>query len=345
MKDSDLLWNRATGEVFGEPLLFTDSGEAFIAFPAEEIRAVYNPTLGCHYSSEHDFLWTRGERVIHRPEGSRMPFLTRENLYPSAEQAVLFPHENANAIDRASHSPTGLLCFDRGDFFARHQVLVDYVTRQALPEIPKISPRIICTDSQRIAFIGDSITDGWNATGKVGSAPGQSPWSGLVTEILQESVGSLRVFHGAVSGSGSASGVEHLDACCREFIPSLLFIAYGMNDLLHLSADRFGRNIELILTAARARNPQMQIVLVSQMSGNPEWELTPAGKDFEFADELKRIASAHERCFYAPVNEFWRLLNGKYQKRFLDLTGNGVNHPNDYGHRVYAAAVASLFVS
>lgn len=30
------------------------------------------------------------------------------------------------------------------------------------------------------------------------------------------------------------------------------------------------------------------------------------------------------------------------QKRDLDYTGNGLNHPNDFGHRLYALAILDL---
>ena len=31
-------------------------------------------------------------------------------------------------------------------------------------------------------------------------------------------------------------------------------------------------------------------------------------------------------------------------KRDLDLTGNGLNHPNDFGHRLYAQAIVSVLI-
>jgi hypothetical protein len=33
------------------------------------------------------------------------------------------------------------------------------------------------------------------------------------------------------------------------------------------------------------------------------------------------------------------------RKREVDLTGNGVNHPSDFGHRVYAQAILALLVA
>jgi hypothetical protein len=31
-------------------------------------------------------------------------------------------------------------------------------------------------------------------------------------------------------------------------------------------------------------------------------------------------------------------------KSFYDLTGNGVNHPNDFGHVIYAQTIVALLV-
>ncbi|MEI7733536.1 MAG: hypothetical protein WCO56_28460 [Verrucomicrobiota bacterium] len=33
------------------------------------------------------------------------------------------------------------------------------------------------------------------------------------------------------------------------------------------------------------------------------------------------------------------------RKRYHDLTGNGVNHPNDFGHRLYAQVLLGLLLS
>ena len=31
-------------------------------------------------------------------------------------------------------------------------------------------------------------------------------------------------------------------------------------------------------------------------------------------------------------------------KKFLDLTGNGVNHPNDFGQRLYAQVILDMLI-
>jgi hypothetical protein len=36
--------------------------------------------------------------------------------------------------------------------------------------------------------------------------------------------------------------------------------------------------------------------------------------------------------------------SGRPQKQYWDLTGNGVNHPNDFCHRIYAQVLSALLV-
>jgi hypothetical protein len=43
----------------------------------------------------------------------------------------------------------------------------------------------------------------------------------------------------------------------------------------------------------------------------------------------------------ADVTSLWT--KALERKTFYDLTGNGVNHPNDFGHRLYAHVLIELF--
>ncbi len=54
-----------------------------------------------------------------------------------------------------------------------------------------------------------------------------------------------------------------------------------------------------------------------------------------YRDELKKLAT--ENAALADLTEVWTIL--LEHKHDLDLTGNGLNHPNDFGHRLYAQAI------
>jgi hypothetical protein len=44
----------------------------------------------------------------------------------------------------------------------------------------------------------------------------------------------------------------------------------------------------------------------------------------------------------ADMTDLWAEL--LKHKPYWDLTGNGVNHPNDFGHRIYAQALSALLI-
>ena len=76
------------------------------------------------------------------------------------------------------------------------------------------------------------------------------------------------------------------------------------------------------------------------MVGNPAWvalrqEYFPAYRDALAALRRPGVALAD---LTTPWIRFHEL------KHDWDHTGNGVNHPNDFGHRVYAQVIATVLV-
>ena len=71
------------------------------------------------------------------------------------------------------------------------------------------------------------------------------------------------------------------------------------------------------------------------MLGHSEWVHTPRAMFAAYRDELKKLVGPHADL--ADLIEVWSIL--LEHKHDLDLTGNGLNHPNDFGHRLYAQAV------
>ena len=77
------------------------------------------------------------------------------------------------------------------------------------------------------------------------------------------------------------------------------------------------------------------------MRGNPDWKYTPLLHSILLRDAVRQYAdNAPPDTAAVDVFQLWEfMLHGK---RFHDLTGNGVNHPNDFGHRIYAAALLNF---
>jgi len=194
--------------------------------------------------------------------------------------------------------------------------------------------------SIRLAFVGDSITAGCNSSEQMECAPFLPPYTKRFADDLRLSGREVEMRNYAIGGTGVSECHGKLAERFGDFLPDLLVIAYGMNDL-RMPETKFAEAVKKVIAEARNCNPEMEFILVAGMPGNFRWKLTPAGKDNIFTIFLKRIAGNDPAIAVADVNSFWKAVSrGKW---YFDMTGNGVNHPNDYGHRVYAQVMAMLF--
>jgi acyl-CoA thioesterase I len=83
-----------------------------------------------------------------------------------------------------------------------------------------------------------------------------------------------------------------------------------------------------------------EFVLVSPMLPNPRWPYPVMERFSAYRDALATLCG--DGAALADVTRMWTDLLGR--KSVHDLTGNGINHPNDFGHRVYAQVILALLV-
>jgi len=104
-----------------------------------------------------------------------------------------------------------------------------------------------------------------------------------------------------------------------------------------MSADKFKSNLQMTMDAARRALPEVEFVLISGMSANPFWN--KAGPEFhvEYGRALAELATPGVAV--CDVESVWDYV--AQRKGFWSMTGNGVNHPNDFGHRLYADCLSA----
>ncbi len=162
----------------------------------------------------------------------------------------------------------------------------------------------------------------------------------LFCEALSDRGCELKKHNFAVNGANAADGISRMEERFSLFTPDLLIVAFGMNDF-NLLPEEFGKRIAAIAKKAKEWKPEMKFILVSSFPRNPEWQPeSPPGPGREFANEPGKIAAGHPEIAVADVNFFWDLLLS--HKKTLDLSGNGVNRPDDFGHRLYASVLSAL---
>jgi lysophospholipase L1-like esterase len=167
----------------------------------------------------------------------------------------------------------------------------------------------------------------------------QGGYPDLVAAGLEERFGvKVAAKNLSVSGMDSAWGREQVGAVVTER-PDLVLLAFGMNDASgRRTPEEFASITGEIRDRIRKERPGCSVIVISPMTANPEWshsapELYPA-----YAAALGKLAGAGTAA--ADVTAVWTAVAAR--KTYLSLTGNGLNHPNDFGHRLYADVVLAV---
>ena len=118
--------------------------------------------------------------------------------------------------------------------------------------------------------------------------------------------------------------------------PDLVIIAFGMNDVFQRNVALYEANIRALMEAITRRRASrtQEFILVGSMLGNSEWGM-PMDQFPIYRDALAKLCGPS--VVLADMTSMWEA--AFWPKRFYDLTGNGVNHPNDFGHCVYAQSL------
>lgn len=335
------VWSAAN--IDADPLFFVQAegasqASARLLFVPKAVPRLSKASGDAQFEAGRDFAWAAGGREIVLLPGSRIPSRTQ----------VLLPPGSPDSIG-ASPDGTRHLLFGEGRFFHDQQVVAAYEPAETWTgPIPAADPaglarvlaRLRARQPVKIVMLGDSISTGLNASGVVGAPPAQPGYPDLVAAGLRARFGGpVTLTNLSVSGTNAGWGIAQMPAAVAE-APDLFLIAFGMNDAsVRCPAAEYRENIRRMAAAMRAARPECDMVGVATMTANPDWncyapELYPA-----YRDALLTLRGPG--CAVADVTSVWSWVVGR--KKFLDLAGNGVNHPNDFGHRLYADVILALF--
>jgi len=229
-----------------------------------------------------------------------------------------------------------------GRFFHDLQVQVCYWHKTDLwkdpykpqPErLTRVLAKLRAKQPIKLVALGDSITQGFNASGfeQALAEPYQPCYPQLVANTLQKRFGSkVTLVNFGAAGAEAGWGVEMVPKVTAEK-PDLVFLAFGMND-----GGSYDKKMTKMRDDVIAQNPDADIVMVSPMTMNP---LFAGAEGFvwkaKFLGELVK-----ENMALADVTAPW--IEVLKSKNFSDISGNNVNHPNDFGHRLYAHVILDL---
>jgi len=313
--------------------------KAKVLFPVEQILAIRNSAGDVSYEEGRDYRWSKDSREIVLPKGSRIVSRTPDQLRrPAGSQKYKLTHRDGK----------GEILFGARLEYADMQTCITYrhkpgQWKSPVPTfddgaLPRSAHKLLNKRPLSIVVLGDSISAGANSS-QLGNAP---PFQPAYPELLRVHLAArfrttVELKNLSISGKDTAWGLTQIDQVVAEK-PDLVILAFGMNDSAGRSVEEFQQNTQKMIDMIRETTPECEFILLASMLGNRDWtrlnhDLFPAYRNA--LSELCKpgIALADMTSIWTQFLEL---------KQDWDQTGNGVNHPNDFGHRVYAQVITTL---
>jgi lysophospholipase L1-like esterase len=358
-----LQWTQKVWEgdmVFEEPLCFLQlsndviiSGE--LLYVPSKILKITSADGSCTYEEGKDYT-VNGKKLL-RTVNSKIPVLLKDTY----------------CIPYTGDKDTEWLRMEDREYYVRifpevyqYQVLVTYQHEEIwegfIPEnVTTLLPRTVGMLSEKehvnLVFYGDSITAGWEASGCdenvinmstlkefhnfIHRPPYLPAWASLVTNAIMEHYGykDITKINRGAGGSTTAWGNANAAGLVNPHKPDLVVLGFGMNNAQE-EPEEYEAEILGIISTIRGQNPDCEFLLVSPMIPNSEIQVYINNKLAKHQEVLLKLQKSMRGVGVAPVNSVFHELS-RYGKHYLDISGNCINHPNDFSVRIYAQTILS----
>jgi lysophospholipase L1-like esterase len=187
----------------------------------------------------------------------------------------------------------------------------------------------------KIVAFGDSITAGGEA-----SRPELIFWNRYAKELRSRYPDArITIENGATGGDSTVQGLERLRSKVIDLCPDLVLIGFGMNDHNRggVPVPQFQENLKQMIALIHNQTGA-EVILYSAFPPNPKWSFG-SHHMADYAAATEGVAR-EMACAYADVFDNWQSLAAR--KKPEDLLGNNINHPNDFGHWIYAQVLSAL---
>lgn len=332
------LWEGDT--VYNETLMFVGESEAPLLYEPEKVISVRSFDLKTEYVEGKDYKVENGKIIL--LSDTAIPSFSLEEFYPAEPvQGKCF----ASLVEGHPY-----IFFSEGSTIFQRQIHVTYTHKDTWSGfIPSKSEKLArffekATSGRavKVLFFGDSITTGANSSGRVGCEPYADTWMEMIVKRMREYFknDNIEYVNTAVGGKATPWALETLQERAIDLEPDLMFVGFGMNDASRTPEEE-GRLMRELLDRFSAACPECDVALVSPML--PHFRLRGFwGNQPKFEAVFAEICAERDHIELIPVTSVHKAVLER--KRYYDMTGNNVNHPNDFLARIYAqTALKVLF--
>ena len=301
-----------------------------LLYPIEEVFEVKSADLRTTYVEGQDFSVENGQFIVN-PSG-RIKSLSYLEFHPTDGQPGF---ESRNG---------GYVLWKEGSWFHERQTVITYKHQAGyanyIPEgkgylLANLHEKLAAKKDINLLVYGDSISTGGNSSGHPDIHV--SPYMPIYPELFKIGIErtynvKVNLFNASVGGTDSAWGSSKLrsEVLSKYSDIDLAIVAFGMNDTTR-DPDGFASNINTIARGLRSKYKGVDLMLIATMLPNEE---APSfyGHQAEFYRPLKEL----EQQGTVAVDMGGVHAGLLKRKNFVDMTGNNINHANDYLGRIYA---------
>lgn len=309
--------------------------EAPLLFTPQEIISVTSADKTVQYEEGRDWKFTN----------ERFRLTEQSRIFAFSEHELIFDEEKPAACFATTDGKYSL--FHEGHFFHDRQIAITYKKGEEkldfIPEFCKQGLRKSISKLEKgqplkIVLYGDSIAVGANSSGMTLTTPFLPNWGELFAENLRRYYHSdIKLINTSVGGMNSYWGVENAKKLVGDYTPDLAILAFGMND--RDKPDKFAETVGRMRNVILKSSPETEFIICATTIPNKRL------RDFyHYQGGYRQALSAleDERTVIANFYGMQKCLLER--KRFIDLTGNNVNHPNDFMIRCHAQLLSAMII-
>lgn len=344
--------------IYNESVLLIkgDDGKAVgkLQFKPVRILSVRDYTLNHEYDLS---LFNVSGRTLTVNDPDRVTYLTEKNL-----QGLEMPEGFylKNSVKEMTNTLTDCVLmagavYTESPFYYGKQIYVSYVydtkdlntslyATYKTSVLPKTQAKLAFGDSLKICATGDSVMEGCSSSGRFNREPFMDNFMTLTVQELKRAYSNENITLSNQAVGGMASGWGAKDAQTLKLAnehPDLLYIHFGINDLgSQNSAESYYINIKKIIDDVHGVNPDCEVVLIKAFNANPDI-YDQAGFE-RYWKKLDQLASENANVYTLDMfSQSLALINAK---DYYSVTGNGINHVNDFSARLYAMNMIAQLV-
>lgn len=344
------------GQIFRETFtMIEENGKCFAPFLYEpdEIIKVESYDGRIEYIEGKDWYLEDGF-IILTPE-SRIPKTGWDGIYFSnlseaeEEKKQLPPNFGLPPIATRDGRYIKLFAIGHPWIIYQWQIAVTYTTKeswqgykpkQSMSLLPKLYHKIQGKESVKIVLYGDSISYGFDCTGIYELEPKQPKWADMIRDSLAKRNDiEVELINASRSGENSDWALKHVEDLVIKEKPDLIILGFGMND--RCTGEEYREKTEKLKMRIQEELPDAEFILIATSIPNTLLNTEPinfyAYQD-DYAKALEPLCG--KGCILANIQDVQRVIMKR--KRYIDLTGNNINHPNDFFARIHGQVINTL---